>query len=61
LVSRKTFWEWKTGKTIPKPKTIAKIKDKKLKEEAAIFAIKKYIPFVSKEKLILELIKETNE
>ena len=58
MVTRKTLWEWKKGRTIPKPKTIKKIKDKQLREESAFFAIKKYMPFISKEKLILKLMKE---
>ena len=49
--NRVQIWEWKKGKVIPKPKTIQKIKDEKLREEVALLAIKKYLPFVSEEKI----------
>jgi hypothetical protein len=60
MVARKTLWEWKRGKSIPKPKTLKKIKNGQLREEAALLAIKNYLKFVSKEKLLLELMKENN-
>jgi hypothetical protein len=49
--SRVQIWEWRKGKVIPKPKTIKKINSKELREELAVNAIKKYLPFISKEKL----------
>jgi hypothetical protein len=49
--SRKQIYMWRAGKALPKPKTIQKIKDEKLREEVALLAIKKYLPFVSEEKI----------
>jgi len=55
LVSRKQLYLWKSGKALPKPKTLEKIEDKKIREEAALIAIKKYLPFVSKKRIKEEL------
>jgi len=53
---RVQIYEWTTGKVIPKPKTIEKIEDKELRENIALCAIKKYLPFVSKKKILEELL-----
>ena len=55
---RVQIYEWKTGKVLPKPKTIENIKDNKLKEELALIAIKKYLPFVNKKTKLLDSWKE---
>jgi len=56
MVHRKKIWEWKNGKSIPRIKTIEKIKDKELRENVALWAIKKYLPYVSKKRILEELL-----
>jgi len=51
---RMQLYEWKNGKVIPKPKTLQKIDDVKLREEMAIIAINHYLPFVKDKKKILK-------
>jgi hypothetical protein len=58
---RVQLWEWKTGKVIPKPKTIEKIKDKKLQVEVSLKAIEPYLHFIPKEKLLIKLMKNKEE
>ena len=55
---RVQIYEWKKGKVLPKPKTIAEIKDPSLKEELALLAIKKYLPYVNKKTKLIEAWKE---
>ena len=55
---RVQFYEWKTGKVLPRPKTIEEIKDENLKEEVAIIAVKKYLPFIKRKNKLLEAWKE---
>ena len=55
---RVQLYEWKIGKVLPKPKTIAEIDDVDLKEEIALTAIKKYLPYVNKKTKLLKVWKE---
>ena len=55
---RMQLYEWKNGKVIPKPKTLQKIDDVKLREEMAIVAISHYLPFINKESLLKEVEKD---
>jgi hypothetical protein len=55
---RVQLWEWKTGKVIPKPKTLKKLPDEQLREELALLAIKKYLPFIKSKKIKKELLNE---
>ena len=58
MASRKQIWEWKRKNAIPKPKTLQKIDDVKLREEMAIVAISHYLPFINKESLLKEVEKD---
>ena len=55
---RVQFYEWKTGKVLPRPTTIEEIEDEDLKEELALMATKKYIPFIRKKTKLLQAWKE---
>jgi len=55
---RVQIYEWKTGKVIPKPKTIKKIEDEKIRKEMALIAISHYLPFLDK-KDIKTFLKQT--
>ena len=55
---RVQLWEWKSGKVLPKPKTIAEIDDDSLKEELALIAVKKYLPFIKRKTKLINVWKE---
>ena len=55
---RVQLYEWKSGKVLPKPKTIAQIDDENLKEELALIAVKKYLPFIKKKTKLIKIWKE---
>jgi len=57
-LSRKTLWTYKTGKAMPRLSIVKKIKDPSLKEELALLAIKKYLPYVNKKTKLIEAWKE---
>lgn len=57
-LSRKTLWSYRKGKAIPRLFIFKKIKDSKLKEELALIAIKKYLPYVSKKNKLLKIWEE---
>ena len=58
---RVQLYEWRKGKVLPKPKTIAEIDNKKLKEDLALIAIKKYLPYVSKKTKLLKAWEEVKK
>ena len=55
---RVQLYEWKTGKVLPKPKTLAEIDDEKLREDLAIVAVKKYLPFIKTKSKLIKAWKE---
>lgn len=56
---RVQIYEWKVGKVLPRPNTVQEIKDEDLKEEVALIAIRKYLPFVKRKNKLLNIWKET--
>ena len=55
---RKTLWSYRKGKAIPRLFVFKKIEDPSLKEELALIAIKKYLPYVNKKTKLLKAWEE---
>ena len=55
---RKTLWTYRSGKAIPRLLVFKKIKDTSLKEELALIAIKKYLPYVKTKNKLLKTWEE---
>lgn len=55
---RVQIYEWKTGKVLPKPTSLKSVQDNSLKEELALIAIKRYLPYVQTQKKLLEVWRE---
>ena len=58
---RKTLWSYRKGKSIPRLFVFKKIDDPSLKEELALIAIKKYLPYVSKKTKLLKAWEEVKK
>ncbi len=58
---RKTLWAYRSGKALPRLLVFKKINDDKLKEELALIAIKKYLPYVNKKNKLLNVWKEVKK